>query len=118
MKPQEVFMENLTDDTFNDIIGQAQTKKQLLSALIMGRHVIVVGYPGVGKTTLAKNVAKLLPEIMVNDCGFNCDPQNPICPRCLNKKSKHIKILPGVKASILKGPNSNAFIGSISPIRS
>lgn len=92
MKLHEVFMENLTDDVFNDIIGQSQTKKQLLSALIMKRHVIVVGYPGVGKTTLAKNVAKLLPEIIVNDCGFNCDPQNPICPRCLNKKSKHIKI--------------------------
>ena len=69
-------------DSFTDILGQEATKHQVKSALLMGRHIIVSGNPGVGKTTLARNIAKLLPELTVNDCEFNCDPKNPVCPKC------------------------------------
>ena len=120
MKINEVFKANLNKDQFNDIIGQEKTKKQLLSALIMARHVIVVGYPGVGKTTLAKNVAKLLPEITVNDCGYNCDPKNPICPKCLDKKSKQVKINGDKRFVRVQGsPDLTVedLIGDIDPIK-
>lgn len=48
-------------DQFTDILGQEDVKKGLKSALYMGRNIIIVGPAGVGKTTLAKNIVKLLP---------------------------------------------------------
>ncbi|MEK6858101.1 MAG: ATP-binding protein, partial [Nanoarchaeota archaeon] len=82
MKPHELIRTALMKENFEDILGQERTKMQLKSALLTGRHLIVIGPPGIGKTTLAKSVAQLLPEITVNDCEFNCDPKNPLCPEC------------------------------------
>lgn len=82
MMNEELKKAMLADDCFKDIIGQEAAKEQLKSALLAERNAIIIGPPGIGKTTLAKNVAKLLPEITVNDCGFNCTPSDPICPAC------------------------------------
>src|SRR3990170_2483503 len=49
-------------DPFIDILGQNEAKKSVKSALLSDRHIILVGAPGIGKTTLAKNIAKLLPQ--------------------------------------------------------
>jgi len=46
----------------DEILGQEEVKKQLKSAVIAKRNVIIVGPPGVGKTTIAKGIAKALPE--------------------------------------------------------
>lgn len=76
---------------FTDILGQHDVKKQLKSALLAGHHVLIMGAPGVGKTTLAKNVATLLPSIEVNDCPWHCNPSKPQCPQCVGKvKTKKI----------------------------
>src|SRR3990167_3454657 len=73
-------------DTFPDIIGQDNVKQAVKSALLSERHIILVGPPGIGKTTLAKNIAKILgkktpfvrvqgsPDLTVEDLLGDIDP--------------------------------------------
>ncbi|MEA3430751.1 MAG: ATP-binding protein [Nanoarchaeota archaeon] len=112
----------LEKNIFTDILGQESIKKQLKSAILVNRHVIVIGSPGIGKTTLAKNIAKILPEIeVVAGCEFHCDPKNPICPSCKSSKSlKSVKI-PGNERFIrIQGsPDLTVedLLGDIDPIK-
>jgi len=59
---EELKKKLLENESFDKILGQDTAKKQLISALLMGRHVLIMGNPGIGKTTLAKNVAEILPD--------------------------------------------------------
>jgi len=52
----------LQKDPFKSIIGLQETKDQIKSALLTKRHIILVGQPGIGKTTLAKSISKLLDD--------------------------------------------------------
>ncbi len=105
----------------NSIIGHEDVKEQLKSALVSGRHIIIVGKPGVGKTTLANNVASLLPEITVNDCGFNCLPENPVCPSCIAGRTKKTKTISGTARMVrIQGSpdlTSEDIFGDIDPVR-
>ena len=62
--------EQIRDARFERIIGQAKAKEQLKSALLMGRHIILVGPPGIGKTTLVKDLAGILPAESEEDHRF------------------------------------------------
>src|SRR3989338_7456673 len=59
-----------TKDPFQDIKGQENTKLGVKSALLSSRNILIIGPPGVGKTTLAKNVAKMLPQKGKNNAKF------------------------------------------------
>jgi len=112
----------LKKEIFTDILGQEDIKKGLKSALLMNRHVIVVGQPGIGKTTLAKNIAKLLPDIEVVDgCEYHCSPGNPICPTCKDQKQLKKSKVKGYERFIrIQGsPDLTAedLLGDIDPIK-
>jgi len=82
------------EDIFSDILGQNVAKSMLKSALLVDRHIIIEGAPGIGKTTLVKSIPEHLTEIeVVEGCSFHCDPKNPICPECLAKKDSGEKLI-------------------------
>jgi len=108
-------------DLITDILGQDEAKKQIKSALIMGRHVLLMGPPGIGKTTMARNIAGLLPELEVLDCDFNCTKAAPVCPLCLGGKTKKTKKISGVErfVRIQGSPDLTVedLLGDIDPIK-
>jgi magnesium chelatase subunit I len=103
-----------------EIIGQDKVKAQLKSALLANHHIIITGPPGVGKTTLAKNISNILPEIELNDCPWNCSPKNPQCPSCKTKKPKTIKLKGNKRFIRVQGsPDLTVedLLGDIDPIK-
>ena len=117
---KEIFLKS--KDQFTDIIGQEQAKQGIKSALLVNRHIIIVGAPGIGKTTLAKNIAKLLPDLEVIDgCSYHCLPSNPVCPSCRQERKHKTVKLQGAKRFIrIQGsPDLTVedLLGDIDPIK-
>lgn len=117
---KEIFLKQ--KDPFTDILGQESAKNGIKSALLMNRHIIIVGAPGIGKTTLAKNIAKLLPSLeVVEGCSYHCTPKEPICPSCKQAKSHKTARLEGAKRFIrVQGsPDLTVedLLGDIDPIK-
>jgi len=77
------------------------TREAILAVLVAGRHLLLEGPPGIGKTTVARIIASLLPPMdTVAECRYNCHPDNASCPDCRDKKRpKKIKV-----------PGENRFI--------
>ncbi len=88
-------------DMLSVIVGQEDAKKKILASLLAGHHVLIEGPPGVGKTTLAKQMAAALPDISaVKDCPYHCQPEAPVCPQCRARKAAGTKL----EAITIQGP--------------
>ncbi len=78
---------------FTAIVGQERMKKALILNAINPNlgGVLIRGQKGTAKSTAARALANLLPEIeVVQDCPFNCNPhqKNEMCKDCFQRRSK------------------------------
>jgi len=75
---------------FSAIVGQAKMKRALLINAV-DLHIgglLIKGERGTGKSTAARALADLLPDIeVVMDCPFSCDPSNEdeMCSSCYSR---------------------------------
>ncbi len=76
-------------DSLDIIFGQEDAKEKILASILADHHVLIEGPPGVGKTTLAKHLAAILPPVKaVKGCPFHCDPDKLVCPLCISKSKE------------------------------
>jgi Mg-chelatase subunit ChlD/MoxR-like ATPase len=68
---------------------EEEKKQALLSSICSGHHVLLLGPPGSGKTSVANKISAILNDIEVVDgCPLNCSPEDASCPWCLQRKAR------------------------------
>ncbi|MDY6853624.1 MAG: AAA family ATPase [Thermodesulfobacteriota bacterium] len=113
------------EDPLSIIFGQEDAKEKILASILADHHVLIEGPPGVGKTTLAKHLAAILPPVQAaKGCPFHCDPKYLVCPLCISKSKEdklEMEIVEGGKrfVRIQGSPDLTAedLLGDIDPTK-
>ena len=74
---------------FEDFSLPEETISGMMASLLASHHLLLIGPPGTGKTSLAQRVVRLLPDRdVVASCPVNCHIDRPECPWCLQSLDK------------------------------
>ena len=79
------------------LLGQDRTVRRVLACMISGGHLLLEDYPGTGKTTLAKALAKVVGEVKFSRLQFTPDllPSDVLGVSVFDQKSQEFRFMPG-----------------------
>jgi MoxR-like ATPase len=79
------------------MIGQDRTVRRVLACLVSGGHLLLEDYPGTGKTTLAKAVAKAVEGVKFSRLQFTPDllPSDVSGVSVFDQKTQEFRFMPG-----------------------
>ena len=76
---------------FRDMVLSDSLKSGILTSLLSGHHILLIGPPGSGKTKLAMRIGEILSSRKgVRDCPLHCYIQRNECPWCGHKEHKDL----------------------------
>jgi len=85
----QIGLEKFSQYIFDSFHIEEEQRQALLSSICSGHHLLLLGPPGSGKTTIANGLTAILNDIeVVEGCPLNCSPQNASCPWCLERRAQ------------------------------